>query len=98
MNCTVLKSFESSCFCLGPTQIKRAGRINRSPTRKPCRGAWFDWWTDEPPRDIEIAVLAERSADGNTIDGGLGGAAQGCLVRDSSSGAFCLAVANDGGV
>jgi len=45
-----------------------------------------------------MAVLPERSADGNTIDGGLGGAAQDGLVGDASSSAFLLSVAIYGGV
>jgi len=42
--------------------------------------------------------LFQRSADRNTIDGGLDGAAHNGLVRDSSSGAFLVSVAIDGGV
>ena len=43
-------------------------------------------------------MLLEPSADGNTIDGGLGGAAQESLVGDSSSDAFLVSVAIDIGV
>ena len=43
-------------------------------------------------------MLPQRSADGNTIDGGLGGAAQVGLVGDSSSSSFLLTVTIDGGV
>jgi hypothetical protein len=41
-------------------------------------------------------VLLKRSADGNTIDGGLDGAAQNGLVGNSSSGTFLPPVAIDG--
>ena len=43
-------------------------------------------------------MLLQCSADGNTIDGGLGGAAQKGLVGDSSSGTFLLSVTMDGSV
>ena len=68
------------------------------PSRKSCRAPVFNGWSNEPPRGAEIAVSPQRSADGNTIDGGLGGAAQDGLVGDSSSGAFLLSVAINGGV
>jgi len=68
------------------------------PARKYCRAAGFNWWSNEPPRDTKIAVLPKRSADGNTIDGGLGGVAQNGLVGDSSLGTFLLSVAIDRGL
>jgi hypothetical protein len=73
-------------------------RCHLCPSQKYCRVSGLNWWSNEPPLDTEIAVLPKRSADGNTIDGGLGVAAQDGLVGDSSSSAFLLTVAIDGGV
>ncbi len=41
-------------------------------------------------------MLLQRSADGNTVDGGLSGVAQEGLVGDSSLGKLLLSVAIDG--
>lgn len=74
------------------------GRPLLCPVRKPCRAAGFKWWSNEPPRDTEIAELLQPSADSDTIDGGLGGTAQDGLFKDASPSVLLLSVAIDVGV
>ena len=57
-------------------EIGEPFQVYQWPARKSCRAAGFNCWSNEPPRDTKIAVLLQRSADGNTVDGGLSGVAQ----------------------